>query len=82
MYIKRIWGFQKKDVFSKQQKILYEMIDLAIVSMVENDDCYYCCHRYEKPIKACQNIDLCKSNLFYGLKKQAQKRLKGEKISG
>ena len=53
--------------------ILLKMIDLAIKSMIENEDCYYCPIAINKNNRICANVDLCKSNLFNGLEQEAKR---------
>ena len=64
------------------EKILYEMLDFAITGMVENELCYYCSYNLDKQTTLCKNIDLCRANLFEGLKQAALNKLKGENCCG
>ena len=70
-------GFFKSGYFLENEMILLGMLNLMIECMIENDFCFYCCNNLERQSYICQNVDLCKSALFEGLRNNVAKTMKG-----
>lgn len=57
------------------EKILIEMLDMAIGGLIENEACSYCRYNYgDDP--GCVDGSLCQDAMFDGLKREAERRLK------
>ena len=56
---------------------LYEMLDIALDAMNENELCSYCAFSGTPNCFAGRSDDICKQGLFTGICNMAEKRLKG-----
>ena len=61
------------------EKILFEILDIAIGGLIENEACSYCRYNYgDDP--SCIDGSLCQNAVFDGLKREAERRLNDENI--
>jgi hypothetical protein len=54
---------------------LYEMLDIALDAMNENELCSYCAFAGTEDCFPCRPDDICKQGLFTGLSHMAEKRM-------
>lgn len=61
-------------------KVLLEMLDIAIGGLVENEICSYCKILHNQDHR-CKNFEHCQDFIFEGLKQKAEKKV-GESFYG
>ncbi|MBS4760974.1 MAG: hypothetical protein KHX03_09785 [Clostridium sp.] len=60
------------------EETLLEMLDITVNFLNEQEACYYCIHR-NVPSDCVQNNDYCKSGIFNGIQRMAERNLKDKK---